>query len=103
MIDCIQRTSIPVCTIGLLTALQGTQLSRRLMKEGRLLPLQYATKGDQCTGGLNFVPLGPRLALLRSYEPVRRSFYPPAPYFERFPFAARSWRRPRLGVPSTPA
>ena len=29
MIDCIEATSIPVCMIGLLTALPNTQLTRR--------------------------------------------------------------------------
>ena len=42
MIDCIDATSIPVCTIGMLTALPGTQLTRRLEREGRLLPLDMA-------------------------------------------------------------
>ena len=36
MIDFIEESSIPVCMIGLLYALPGTQLTRRLAKEGRL-------------------------------------------------------------------
>src|SRR5262249_37732549 len=36
MIDFIEEASIPVCMIGLLYALPGTQLTRRLAKEGRL-------------------------------------------------------------------
>ena len=36
MIKLIEDTSIPVCTVGLLTALPNTQLTRRLDREGRL-------------------------------------------------------------------
>ena len=36
MIDFIEETNIPVCMVGLLYALPGTQLTRRLAKEGRL-------------------------------------------------------------------
>jgi hypothetical protein len=35
-IDCIEAMSISVCMVGLLTALPGTQLTRRLAREGRL-------------------------------------------------------------------
>jgi len=82
MIDCIEATSIPVCTIGMLTALPGTQLTRRLEREGRLLPLDVA-RGDQCTAGLNFVPLRPRREILDDYRRVLQSVYRPAAYFER--------------------
>src|SRR5262249_37018516 len=46
MIDCIEATSIPVCMVGLLTALPNTQLGRRLEKENRLLPM-VEDVGDQ--------------------------------------------------------
>src|SRR3979490_2341552 len=36
MIDFIEETNIPVCMVGLLYALPGTQLTRRLATEGRL-------------------------------------------------------------------
>src|SRR5881275_1044026 len=36
MIDFIEEANIPVCMVGLLYALPGTQLTRRLAKEGRL-------------------------------------------------------------------
>jgi radical SAM superfamily enzyme YgiQ (UPF0313 family) len=35
MVDCIVATSIPVCMVGLLTALPNTQLTRRLAEEHR--------------------------------------------------------------------
>jgi hypothetical protein len=36
MIDFIEETNIPVCMVGLLYALPGTQLTQRLAEEGRL-------------------------------------------------------------------
>jgi radical SAM superfamily enzyme YgiQ (UPF0313 family) len=83
MIDCIEATSIPVCMVGMLTALPNTQLTRRLEKEGRLLPMVAAPSGDQCTGGLNFVTLRPKRDILADYRTVLKSVYEPASYFER--------------------
>src|SRR5271166_5280010 len=58
MIDFIEEASIPVCMIGLLYALPGTQLTRRLAKEGRLHKghdlMNVEQAGDQCTHGCNF-------------------------------------------------
>src|SRR5215813_9069682 len=69
MVDCIEATDIPVCMVGLLTALPNTQLSRRLAKEGRLLPLAKDA-GDQCTAGLNFVTLRNRRDVLADFRAV---------------------------------
>ena len=77
MIDCIEETGIMVAMVGLLVALPNTQLTRRLMLEGRmidcnhqLLPpsddiyrLENAANSDNTTGGLNFVTT-------RSIEPI---------------------------------
>jgi radical SAM superfamily enzyme YgiQ (UPF0313 family) len=93
MIDCIEATSIPVCMVGLLTALPNTQLTRRLQKEGRLLPMAVA-KGDQCTGGLNFVTLRSRRDILVDYRAVLQSVYEPAAYFERVRTVGRALNRP---------
>ena len=46
MMECIKATSIPVCMVGLLTALPNTQLSRRLQKEGRLFAEYEIVKDD---------------------------------------------------------
>ena len=82
MIDCIEATSIPVCMVGLLTALPRTQLTQRLAKEGRLLPFR-AEPGDQCTDGLNFVTLRPRRDVLFDFKLVLEGVYRPEPFFAR--------------------
>jgi hypothetical protein len=69
--------------VGLLTALPGTQLARRLERDGRLLPFATYDAGDQCTAGLNFVPLRPRRAILEDYRAILQAIYEPASYFDR--------------------
>src|ERR1700676_1800111 len=52
MIDFIEETNIPVCMVGLLYALPGTQLTRRLAEEGRLHKghdlIKVEQAGDPC-------------------------------------------------------
>ena len=72
MADCIEATSIPIAWSGLLAALPNTQLTRRLEKEGRLLPIEPG-QGDQCTAGLNFVTLRPRRDVLADFRAVLAS------------------------------
>jgi radical SAM superfamily enzyme YgiQ (UPF0313 family) len=95
MVDCIEATSIPVCMVGLLTALENTQLTRRLEKEGRLLPLVQG-KGDQCSAGLNFITLRPRRDVLADFRAILQSIYAPDAYFERVRTVGRMLDRPDL-------
>ena len=70
----IEEASIPVCMVGLLYALPGTQLTRRLAAEGRLheghdlMTVEHA--GDQCTLGCNFDTRRP-LRRVRRTRPTR--------------------------------
>jgi radical SAM superfamily enzyme YgiQ (UPF0313 family) len=95
MVDCIEATSIPVAMVGLLTALPNTQLTRRLKKEGRLLPIEHG-KGDQCSAGLNFVTLRPRRDVLADFRAVLVSIYDPDAYFQRVRVLGRMLDRPAL-------
>src|SRR5258707_6368823 len=76
MIDFIEETDIPVCMVGLLYALPGTQLTRRLAKEGRLHKghdlMKVEQAGDQCTLGCNFDTKRPLPDLLVEYQAVLR-------------------------------
>jgi radical SAM superfamily enzyme YgiQ (UPF0313 family) len=98
MIDCIEATSIPVAMVGLLTALPNTQLTRRLEREGRLLPFQ-AGGGDQCSAGLNFVTLRPRRDVLADFRAVLISVYDPDAFFARVRHLSRVLDRPHLPSP----
>ena len=99
MIDCIKNTGIPVCMVGLLTALTNTQLSRRLRNEGRLYAdydVLTPEDGDQCTGGLNFVTKRPRRDILEDYRTILEKIYDPVIFFERVRSAALALNRADL-------
>ena len=93
MITAIEAMSIPVAMVGLLFALQDTQLSRRLRKEGRMLPVE-ANKGDQCTGGLNFITLRPKREILADYRAVLKHVFAPENYFGRVRTMGRALKPP---------
>jgi AcrR family transcriptional regulator len=88
---------------GLLTALPGTQLTRRLEREGRLRGDYNVVKpedADQCTGGLNFITKRPRLDILIDFHRTVDAIYEPDAYFGRVRRAVRqldqSMKRVRL-------
>jgi hypothetical protein len=84
-IDFISRLPIPRAMVGLLTALPGTALWRRLDREGRL---RRACEGDQF-GRPNFAPACDELALLRGYRQVLAALYSDASYYRRCALALR--------------
>ncbi len=93
MIRCIEDSAVPVCMVGLLYALPNTQLSRRLLREGRLhadSDRLASDDADQCTSGLNFDTLRPRADILRDYRAVLGSIYHPASFFGRVGRTART-------------
>lgn len=102
MVGCIEATSIPICMVGLLTALPNTQMTRRLEREGRLYEgydtydAGKADLGDQCTGGINFVPARPRRDILRDYKEVLERIYTPEAFFSRVGVVAQALSRPYL-------
>lgn len=96
MIECIEDTSIPVCMVGLLYALPTTQLTRRLLAEGRLFLDDGQTQsGDQCTAGLNFETSRPRRDVLDDYRTVLKTIYEPTAYFGRVRRLGRMLKRKR--------
>ena len=103
MIELIEAAAIPVCMVGLLFALPNTQLSRRLEKEGRLLPASYVVDlvaevggGDQCAIGLNFLTVRPRCDILNDLKRILQGAYDPAVYYQRVRTVARLLDRPVL-------
>ena len=86
MVACIEEAGIPVCMVGLLFALPGTRLTRRLAAENRLATgeVRYASDdADQCTSGLNFVTARPRLEVLADYRDILARIYAPDAFFAR--------------------
>jgi radical SAM superfamily enzyme YgiQ (UPF0313 family) len=84
--SCIEESAVPVAMVGLLYALPNTQLSRRLLAEGRLhadSDVQEQDDADQCTSGLNFETRRPREEVLRDYHTVLKNIYEPRAFFGR--------------------
>lgn len=98
MIECIEETGIMVAMVGLLSALPNTQLTRRLMREGRminsnhqLLPpstdgvyrLENTANADNTSGGLNYVTTRDRAEVYEDYRQIVGTVYSPEKYFAR--------------------
>lgn len=85
----ISASATPIAMVGLLFALPGTQLTRRLAKEGRLhdsfdrVAEDAFQSGDQCSSGLNFDTQRPKLDILNDYRGIIGEIYSPAAYFDR--------------------
>jgi len=94
MIRCIEDLAVPVCMVGLLYALPRTQLSRRLIAEGRLHVdsdrIRSGQDADQCTSGLNFQTRRPRREILTDYRAVLQRIYAPSSFFGRVQRLARA-------------
>jgi radical SAM superfamily enzyme YgiQ (UPF0313 family) len=75
----IRHTPVPLAMVGLLTALPGTDLWRRLGREGRLL---RSASGDQF-GRPNFTSRMGDALLLDGYAGLMRDLYSPEGYFSR--------------------
>jgi tRNA A37 methylthiotransferase MiaB len=88
ILDLIEASATPINMVGLLFALPGTQLSRRLAREGRLHEdfervNEVNESGDQCTAGINFESLRPRVDILRDLYRVIEESYSAPKFFQR--------------------
>jgi radical SAM superfamily enzyme YgiQ (UPF0313 family) len=79
-IEFIQSSGITIAMVGLLEALNGTRLWRRLKEEGRIL---WEATGNNTDGMLNYVPRMDRDSLIRGYHRVLETIYAPAAYYRR--------------------
>jgi len=76
----IQESAIPLAMVGLLLALPGTQLYRRLMKEGRIVDEGH---GNNMELRLNFIPKMDVQRLVEGYRSILERIYHPDAYYER--------------------
>lgn len=76
----IQETGIVVAMMGLLTALPGTKLYKRLKSENRLIS---ESSGNNIDFALNFVPKMREEFLINEYKNLLRSLYSVNNYYER--------------------
>lgn len=93
-ISFIQKSGIVTAMVGLLTALSGTHLFKRLKSENRLLNL---STGNNMDGSLNFIPKMNRQKLLTGYKSVLNTIYSQKEYYERVKTFLREYHLPRQG------
>lgn len=80
MINFIQETGIAVAMPGVLQAIPGTGLHRRLEREGRL---KESWVGNNTDCMPNFVPIMPIERLIQGYKKIIKIIYSPRGYYER--------------------
>jgi len=80
-IQFIQESGVVLAMVGLLTALPGTQLYRRLEKEDRLL--KDSTGNNTHDLQMNFKTMMDLKVLLDGYRQIIAHIYHPKPYFDR--------------------
>ena len=97
MVEFIQKSGIPIAMVGLLQAMPGTQLFRRLRNEGRILDVG---RGDNTDDKLNFLPNMDATRLVEGYRSVLKRIYSCEAYYERVKLYL-SRTHPRFGVKQT--
>jgi radical SAM superfamily enzyme YgiQ (UPF0313 family) len=80
LVEFIQKSAIPIAMVGLLQAMPGTQLHRRLTREGRIL---HAGGGNNTDCELNFLPRMNAQRLVEGYRSVLQRIYSREAYYER--------------------
>ena len=80
LVEFIQKSAIPVAMVGLLQAMPGTQLFRRLSHEGRIL---HDGAGNNTGCELNFLPRMNPERLLAGYRSVLQRIYACDAYYAR--------------------
>lgn len=76
----IQKTGIVVAMMGLLTALPGTRLYKRLKKENRIIK---ESSGNNFDFKINFVPKMEKELLINEYKKLLLNLYSVENYYER--------------------
>ena len=79
-VEFIQESAIPLAMVGLLQALPGTQLYRRLEREGRIL---HDANGDTLECSLSFLPKMNPERLIEGYRSILKRIYGPTEYYQR--------------------
>jgi radical SAM superfamily enzyme YgiQ (UPF0313 family) len=79
-VEFIKESAIPLAMVGLLEALPGTQLFRRLLKEGRIVD---EGRGNNMDLQLNFIPKMDAQRLINGYQSILKRIYERDAYYDR--------------------
>ena len=94
MVDCIDDMGIPVAMVGILQALPGTKLHKRLENEERLIHDSYGNNTHEFN--LCFIPRRSAEDLISDYKSILQSLYPNSlkSYFSRCARLRARWQPP---------
>ena len=81
MVEFIEKSGIPIAMVGLLQAMPGTQLFRRLRSEGRIV--DAGGGNNTFCDRLNFLPRMDSAKLVEGYRGVMKRIYNCEAYYER--------------------
>lgn len=91
----IKQSAIPLAMLGLLTAVPGTQLYKRLEQESRIIG---STTGNNTDGTLNFIPRLDKNKLVSDYKALMQKLYSPGEFYGRaLSFLARTKESIKVG------
>lgn len=90
-IDFIQRSGIITAMVGLLQAVKGTTLYKRLEEEGRILA---KASGNNVDDSINFISKMDPTILHKGYEKILATIYAPRTYYQRVRTFLREYRKP---------
>jgi len=96
--ELIQANGIVMAMVGLLQALPGTELYRRLEREGRLLG---DSSGNNVIDDTNIVTRMDRERLRRDYRTLVKALYEPRNYYERIKVFLTHYKEPKDHAPLT--
>ena len=97
-VEFIEESAIPIAMVGLLQALPGTQLYRRLEREGRLVS---DANGNNIDCNLSFIPTMSAQCLLDGYRSILKRIYAPDAYLRSgaaFPGALSAHPYPQIAL-----
>lgn len=104
MLRMVQATGAFPTLVLPLHALPGTQLARRLAREGRLfdggVTIRDKERTDTATTGLNFVTSRPRAEVLRDLARVLEELYRPENHYARIALITEQLRAKRKWAPA---
>jgi hypothetical protein len=96
MVEFIQKSGIPIAMVGLLQAMPGTQLFRRLRQEGRIL--DAGGGNNTFCDRLNFMPRMDSAKLIEGYREVLKKIYNCEAYYDRVKiYLRRAYPKPAKG------
>jgi radical SAM superfamily enzyme YgiQ (UPF0313 family) len=94
-IDFIQNSGIVTAMVGILQAPYGTQLYKRLEKEGRLLS---EMSGDNVDGSTNIIPKMDPVTLKTGYKYLMKNIYSSKMFYERVMTFLKNYNPPKMPV-----